>query len=71
VQLAVNCIQLHGLTRTKRMLDPFLGLGNSAVAARRLGLTSFVGFEIDDDYLREAKGRCSRFAARSVGIDSQ
>jgi len=71
VQLAVNCIQLHGLTRTKRMLDPFLGIGNSAVAARRLGLTSFVGFEIDDDYLREAKRRCSRFAARSVGIDSQ
>ncbi len=57
VQLAINCIQLHGLTRTKRMLDPFLGIGNSAMAAQRLGLTSFIGFEIDENYLREAKRR--------------
>ena len=34
VQLARNCILLHGLTRTARMLDPFLGIGNSAVAAK-------------------------------------
>ncbi len=39
------------------MLDPFLGLGNSAVAAQRAGLTSFVGFEIDEEYLREAQRR--------------
>lgn len=57
VQLAVNCIRLHGLKRASRMLDPFLGIGNSAVAARRCGLTSFVGFEIDENYLREAKRR--------------
>ncbi|MGI8956646.1 MAG: DNA-methyltransferase [Chthoniobacterales bacterium] len=57
VQLAVNCIRLHGLTRVERMLDPFLGIGNSAVAAQRCGLTSFVGFEIDEEYLREAERR--------------
>jgi site-specific DNA-methyltransferase (adenine-specific) len=39
------------------MLDPFLGIGNSAMAAQRLGLTSFIGFEIDENYLREAKRR--------------
>jgi site-specific DNA-methyltransferase (adenine-specific) len=38
-------------------MDPFLGIGNSAVAAQRLGLTSFVGFEIDEDYLAEARRR--------------
>ncbi|MEO5754530.1 MAG: site-specific DNA-methyltransferase [Chthoniobacterales bacterium] len=57
VQLAVNCIRLHGLTRVGRMLDPFLGIGNSAVAAKECGLTSFVGFEIDEEYLAEAKRR--------------
>jgi site-specific DNA-methyltransferase (adenine-specific) len=57
VQLAEWCIRLHGLTRTKRMLDPFLGIGNSALAAKRLRLTSFVGFEIDKEYLAEARHR--------------
>jgi DNA modification methylase len=41
----------------ERMLDPFLGIGNSAVAAQRCGLASFVGFEIDEEYLREAERR--------------
>lgn len=57
VQLAVNCIRLHGLTNTRVMLDPFLGIGNSAVAAEQCGLTSFIGFEIDEAYLREAQRR--------------
>ena len=59
VQLAVNCIRLHGLTRTHAMLDPFLGIGNSAVAAQECGLTNFVGFEIDENYLREVRRRLS------------
>lgn len=51
VQLAVNCIRLHGRMKVRRMLDPFLGIGNSAVAARELGLRSFIGFEIEKSYL--------------------
>ena len=39
------------------MLDPFLGIGHSAVAAQRCGLTKFIGFEIDEDYLAEAHRR--------------
>ena len=39
------------------MLDPFLGIGNSAVAAQRCGVKKFIGFEIDDAYLAEAKRR--------------
>jgi DNA modification methylase len=34
-------------------MDPFLGLGSTAVAAAELGL-DFVGIEMDEHYLQEA-----------------
>ena len=57
VQLAEWCIKLHGASRVETMLDPFLGIGNSAVAAQRCGVKRFIGFEIDEAYLAEAKRR--------------
>jgi site-specific DNA-methyltransferase (adenine-specific) len=39
------------------MLDPFLGIGNSAVAAQGCAVKNFIGFEIDEAYLAEAKRR--------------
>ena len=36
------------------MLDPFLGIGNSAVAALDCELHQFIGFEIDSSYLKTA-----------------
>ena len=57
VQLAEWCIKLHGASRVKTMLDPFLGIGNSAVAAQRCGVKRLIGFEIDEVYLAEAKRR--------------
>jgi site-specific DNA-methyltransferase (adenine-specific) len=57
VQLAKWCIKLHGASRIRTMLDPFLGIGNSAVAAQRCGVARFIGFEIDEGYLAEAKRR--------------
>ena len=57
VALAENCIKLHGTSRTKMMLDPFLGIGNSAAAAKHCGVKKFIGFEIDETYLAEAKRR--------------
>jgi len=57
VQLAEWCIKLHGVSRIGTMLDPFLGIGNSAVAAQRCGVKKFIGFEIDETYLAEAKRR--------------
>jgi site-specific DNA-methyltransferase (adenine-specific) len=60
VQLAENCIKLHGLSRVETMLDPFLGIGNSAVAAQRCGVEKFIGFEIDESYLAETKRRLSK-----------
>jgi site-specific DNA-methyltransferase (adenine-specific) len=57
VELAENCIRLHGVKKNLRMLDPFLGIGNSAVAAQRCGVNRFIGFEIDETYLSEAQQR--------------
>ncbi|RMF85147.1 MAG: site-specific DNA-methyltransferase [Nitrospinota bacterium] len=53
VKLAKMCILLHGLDRTRLVLDPFLGIGHAAVACVELGV-DFVGFEIDTDYYAEA-----------------
>jgi site-specific DNA-methyltransferase (adenine-specific) len=57
VQLAGWCIKLHGVSCVHTMLDPFLGIGNSAVAAQRRGVKKFIGFEIDESYLAEATRR--------------
>lgn len=55
VALAENCIRLHGVKENLVMLDPFLGIGNSAIAARNCGVKQFIGFEIDAVYLAEAR----------------
>ncbi len=51
-----QCIRLHGAARTGVVLDPFLGLGNSAIAAVQLGV-DFIGIEMDEHYLNEAVAR--------------
>ena len=55
VELAENCFRIHGNMEAAVGLDPFLGLGHAAVAARNCHLTRFIGFEIDPGYLDEAK----------------
>jgi site-specific DNA-methyltransferase (adenine-specific) len=57
------CFKLHGLERVKTALDPFLGLGSTAVAAAQLGL-DFIGIEMDEHYLNEAIDRTQRAVAR-------
>jgi site-specific DNA-methyltransferase (adenine-specific) len=56
VRLPEYCLKLHGLARTGLALDPFTGLGSTAVACARLGV-SFVGVELDRVYLDEAVAR--------------
>ena len=53
VKIPQMCIQLHGVERTRTVLDPFLGIGPTAVAAAKLGV-DFVGFEIDEFYFQES-----------------
>lgn len=57
VAFAARCIQLQGKGAGTRMLDPFLGIGSSAVAARQAQLDSFTGIELDDHYLSVAAER--------------
>ena len=56
VKLPERCIRLHGSAKTKLVIDPFVGIGSTAAAATRLGI-SFVGFEIDKEYLDAAIDR--------------
>ncbi len=48
-RLAEMCIKLHGLSRVRTVMDPFMGLGNTAVACVNLG-KSCVGYEMDPEY---------------------
>ena len=50
-------VEEHFRATVETMLDPFLGIGNSAVAAQRCGVKKFIGFEIDENYLAETKRR--------------
>lgn len=52
-ELAEMCIKLHGLEKTDMVIDPFLGIGNTAIACKRLK-KNFIGFEIDQMYFDEA-----------------
>jgi site-specific DNA-methyltransferase (adenine-specific) len=54
VKLPEMCIMLHG--RAGLIADPFTGIGATALAAKKLGI-SFVGFEIDKGYLDETIAR--------------
>ncbi len=50
------CVRLHGVARTALVVDPFVGIGSSAVAAVRLRVP-FVGFDLDEGYLAVAAER--------------
>jgi site-specific DNA-methyltransferase (adenine-specific) len=53
------CFRLHGVQGIRRAVDPFLGIGSSAVAAARLGIP-FTGFDVDASYLGTAVERVRR-----------
>ena len=57
VQLAEMCLQIHGRNAELTVLDPFLGIGNAALAARACGVKQFIGTEIDEEYLAVARER--------------
>jgi site-specific DNA-methyltransferase (adenine-specific) len=66
VELPDMCIRLHGVSKVRRVLDPFIGLGSTAVAAQRLGVAC-VGFDIDRYYLDVAKSQLSAWVDDEVG----
>jgi len=58
-KLPEMCIKLHGLDRCRLVMDPFLGLGNTAIACVRLGMP-FVGYEIDRFYFAKSVERVTQ-----------
>jgi site-specific DNA-methyltransferase (adenine-specific) len=55
-KLPEQCLRLHGLSRIEVAMDPFCGLGSTAVACARLGV-NFIGADIDETYLNQAIAR--------------
>ena len=66
-RLPEQCLRLHGLDRIQVAMDPFTGLGSTAVACARLGV-SFIGSDLDEVYLNAAIERVqTREAADGEG----
>lgn len=65
-RLPEYCFKLHGLSRIRLAMDPFLGLGSSAIAAAEQGI-DFIGIEMDPHYLEEAVAR-TRAALKAPGL---
>src|SRR5580765_3425922 len=57
-RLPEQCLRLHGLERICVAVDPFTGLGSTAVACAHLGV-NFIGSDLDESYLNEAIDRVS------------
>jgi site-specific DNA-methyltransferase (adenine-specific) len=69
-QLPMMCIKLHGLTKTKLVLDPFMGIGNTAVACIRLGV-DYLGFEFDETYADVALKQIEKLRKGSIDPPQQ
>ena len=61
-RLARMALELHGVERIGRTLDPFSGIGSTALACLDLGV-DHVGIELDPGYHREAVRRCREKAS--------
>jgi site-specific DNA-methyltransferase (adenine-specific) len=57
IALVEQCIKIHGEAENTRLLDPFLGIGSSALAAKFQKIHHFTGIELDAEYLSIAKNR--------------
>lgn len=66
IALVEQCITIHGKGPATRMIDPFLGIGTSAIAAARSQITSFTGIEIDAHYLEVARERMANPEAPAI-----
>jgi site-specific DNA-methyltransferase (adenine-specific) len=69
-RLAEQCLKLHGLSRIDTVMDPFTGLGSTAVACARHDV-SFIGSDIDETYLAEAVERTWNAALDRAAADKR
>lgn len=66
-RLPYLCIKLHGLKEDMLVYDPFMGIGNTAIAAQYLNVP-YVGTDIDENYIRHANDRLKEIRDR---VDQQ
>src|SRR5205823_2184596 len=64
-RLPEQCLRLHGLSRIEVVMDPFTGLGSTAVACARLGV-GFLGADLDEAYLKVAVERTRATTRRDL-----
>ena len=65
-----KCILLHGARRDLVVLDPFLGIGSSALAALDCGVETFIGFDSDEEYVRIARAALNNATPPLFGPDA-
>lgn len=58
VKLPELCIKLQGIKDDMLVYDPFMGIGSTALACKRLGV-KYIGTEIDAGYIKIAKEQIS------------
>ncbi|MFW6121657.1 MAG: DNA-methyltransferase [Petrotogales bacterium] len=59
VKLPEMCIKLHGVKDGMLVLDPFMGIGSTAMACQTIGV-DYIGFEIDPSYVKIANENLSQ-----------
>jgi len=64
-KLSIMCILDHGIRDNLLVLDPFMGIGTTAVSCVKLG-ANFIGFEIDKQYIEIANERIAQEIPRDL-----
>ena len=70
VALPEMCIKLHGVKRTRLVVDPFVGIGSTALACLHIGVP-FIGFDIDEQYLDTASKKIESYPNSKTAEVSQ
>ena len=68
IALPEMCVKLHGVKKVKLVLDPFIGIGSTAIACLKLG-KECVGFDIDESYLQVAADRLTEISTRQSTVE--
>lgn len=61
-ELPERCIKLHGASPKLVVMDCFLGIGNTWIAAINCGVGKFIGFDIDKQYVDASRQRAAEIS---------
>ena len=68
-KLPEMCLEDHGLSKIDLVLDPFMGIGTTALACLKLG-KDYIGFEIDSSYIDIALERIQKIKRKDEKLNS-